>query len=108
MSELKEISVDDLNQKFENRESFVLLDVREQDEYDISRIDGCVFIPMSQIESRLSELDKEKQHVVYCRRGGRSAQVCVYMQANGFKDVINVAGGMIDWAAKIEPGTPVG
>ncbi|WP_369055984.1 rhodanese-like domain-containing protein [Kineococcus terrestris] len=74
----------------------VVLDVREDDEWDAGHADGALHIPMSQVPQRLGELPEGELHVV-CRAGGRSQRVAEWLQQNGY-DVVNVEGGMGAWA----------
>ncbi|MEY9870900.1 rhodanese-related sulfurtransferase [Streptacidiphilus sp. MAP12-33] len=76
----------------------VLLDVREQDEWDAGHADGAVHIPMSEFVARLGELPDAEQLFVICRVGGRSAQVVQYLVAQG-RTAVNVDGGMLAWEA---------
>jgi rhodanese-related sulfurtransferase len=75
----------------------VLLDVREQDEWDAGHAPNAQHIPMSEL-GRLEELPAEQEVLVICRSGGRSARVTAYLNANGW-DARNVDGGMQQWAA---------
>lgn len=69
----------------------ILLDVRNQDEYDAGHIEGSVLIPVSELENRLSELpDKEAVIIVYCRSGGRSASAYETLAANGYSNVYDM------------------
>jgi rhodanese-related sulfurtransferase len=76
----------------------VLLDVREQDEWDAGHAPNAQHIPMSELAGRLEELPAEQELLVICRSGGRSARVTAYLNANGW-DARNVDGGMQQWAA---------
>jgi rhodanese-related sulfurtransferase len=76
----------------------VLLDVREQDEWDAGHAPNAQHIPMSELAGRLEELPAEQEVLVICRSGGRSARVTAYLNANGW-DARNVDGGMQQWAA---------
>jgi rhodanese-related sulfurtransferase len=76
----------------------VLLDVREQDEWDAGHAPNAQHIPMSELAGRLGELPAEQEVLVICRSGGRSARVTAYLNANGW-DARNVGGGMQQWAA---------
>jgi rhodanese-related sulfurtransferase len=76
----------------------VLLDVREQDEWDAGHAPNALHIPMSELAGRLGELPAEQEVLVICRSGGRSARVTAYLNANGW-DARNVDGGMQQWAA---------
>jgi rhodanese-related sulfurtransferase len=85
-------------------DDFVLLDVREQDEYDLVHIEGARHLPMSQIQARLDELTP-LQHspiVVHCHHGGRSERVTHWLRGNGFTHVQNMAGGIDAWAVEVD------
>ena len=74
-----------------------LIDVREDDEYAIDRAQGVIHIPMGDIPERYKEIDPDKDIYVICKAGGRSMQVCGYLEnALGWDNVINVAGGRVD------------
>lgn len=77
----------------------IILDVRGPDEYRSGYIAGSRNIPVSDLASRLSELAEHKADavIVYCRSGGRSSVASQILAANGFANVTNVAGGMLDW-----------
>jgi rhodanese-related sulfurtransferase len=100
-----EIDVRAVNAMRARGEVFVLLDVREQDEYDLVHIDGARHVPMSQIQARLEELRplQDEPIVVHCHHGGRSERVTHWLRANGFGQVQNMAGGIDAWAAEIDP-----
>lgn len=76
----------------------VLLDVREQDEWDAGHAPNARHLPMSELAGRLEELPADQEVLVICRSGGRSARVTAYLNANGW-DARNVDGGMQQWAA---------
>jgi rhodanese-related sulfurtransferase len=85
-----------------SKEGALLIDVRELDElaeisYDVSNIKH---IPLGELESRLSEVPKDKQVVLVCRSGGRSGKAQVLLQTNGFKNIANMEGGMNAWSEK--------
>jgi rhodanese-related sulfurtransferase len=100
-----EIDVRDVNAMRARGEDFVLLDVREQDEYDLVHIESSRLVPMSQIQSRLDELKplQDKPIIVHCHHGGRSERVTHWLRANGFAHVQNMTGGIDAWAAEIDP-----
>ena len=81
----------------------LLLDVREAWELEICRIEGSVAMPMGSVPARYLELDRERETVVICHHGGRSAQVCMFLERQGFSSVINLAGGVAGWAAQVDP-----
>ncbi len=89
-----------------NRAKPVLLDVREPREYEICRIEGSQLIPMGTVPARLGEIDREAEVVVICHHGARSARVGLFLEAQGFAKVINLAGGVAEWAAQVDPAMP--
>jgi rhodanese-related sulfurtransferase len=74
----------------------LLLDVREQDEWDAGHAPQALHIPMSELAGRLEELPADQDVYVICRSGGRSARVTAYLNGNGW-DATNVDGGMQSW-----------
>ena len=99
---IPEINVNDLNLKFTNNENFILLDVRTDQEVFISKIEGSIHIPMNDVPLRLDELNKEKEIVVQCKSGKRSAKVCEFLLNNNFSNVKNLKGGIIAWSEEID------
>lgn len=81
----------------------LLLDVREPWELEICLIEGSVAMPMGSVPARFPELDRDRETVVICHHGGRSAQVCMFLERQGFSSVINLAGGVAGWAAQVDP-----
>ena len=90
--------------QYQNRDDVLLIDVREQWEYDEGHIPGITLIPMSEIEGRLSEIPTDKEVIVTCRSGNRSSQVTSYLQGLGYDNVHNMEGGILAWQAA---GLPV-
>lgn len=80
-----------------NRDDVILIDVREQWEYDEGHIPGITLIPMNEIPNRLSEIPTDKEVIVTCRSGNRSGQVTDYLRKNGFDNVHNMQGGIVAW-----------
>lgn len=83
-----------------------LLDVREPWEYERVHLPGCLHIPMDELRERLTELDPQQTYVVLCHHGNRSQQVAAFLQARGFSQVMNLAGGIDAWAANLAPQMP--
>lgn len=79
-------------------EGSVLLDVREDNEWQAGRAPEAVHLPMSELVDRLDEIPEADQVYVICRSGGRSAKVTAYLNANGW-DAVNVERGMNGWSA---------
>ena len=84
----------------------VLLDVREPWEFEICHIEGSQPMPMGSVPARAAELDTQAETVVICHHGGRSAQVGMFLERQGFENVINLAGGVAAWAAQVDPTMP--
>lgn len=105
---MEEITVSQLKDMQEAGKEFLLLDVRETFEYELTNIDGQL-IPLDQLPDRLNEIEafKEKEVVVMCRSGSRSARACEYLLRSGFTQVKNLKGGINEWAREIDPGMPV-
>lgn len=80
----------------------LLLDVRETWEFNICSIDNSRLIPMGQIPTKLDELDTKQEIVVICHHGIRSANVCHYLEHQGYKQMINLAGGVDAWARDVD------
>jgi rhodanese-related sulfurtransferase len=86
--------------------ALLLLDVREVWERDLAVIEPSVHIPMNEIADRASELPKDREIVVYCHGGTRSAMVAGYLEHNGFASVANLAGGIEAWSVDVDPKVP--
>lgn len=99
-----EITVEELKQKLDAKQDVFILDVREPNEYKICNISGHL-IPLNELPKRLEELgsSKDKEIVVHCHRGGRSARAVAFLQQAGFTQAKNLKGGILAWADKIDP-----
>jgi rhodanese-related sulfurtransferase len=75
----------------------IILDVRTTSEYNTGYIENAILIPVSQLETRINELDNNKTVLVYCKSGGRSATAANILVNNGFGDVYNLQGGITAW-----------
>ncbi len=83
-------------------ESVVLLDVREDDEWQRGHVAGAQHIPMGEVPARIGEIDPDATLYVVCHAGGRSQRVSQYLVRNGYAP-INVTGGMLAWAGAGRP-----
>ncbi len=100
-----EISVTELKRRRDAGDDEMLLDVREPAEVAIASIAGATAIRMSDIPLHLDELPRTRPIVVMCHRGVRSANVTNFLNANGFPNAVNLAGGIDAWAAQIDSAT---
>lgn len=103
---MKEISVQELQEKKENGEDFQLIDVREDFEYEMSNLGGLL-LPLGGILIETDKIEQTKPVVVMCRSGKRSAAAIMQLEAQGFTNLINLKGGILAWAAEIDPNLNV-
>jgi adenylyltransferase/sulfurtransferase len=107
------ISVLQLKDMLDAREAgetdFVLIDVREPNEYEIVSIPGSVLIPKGEFldGSALEKLPSDRRIVLHCKVGGRSAEALAVVKGAGYADAIHVGGGVVAWVNQIEPEKPV-
>jgi rhodanese-related sulfurtransferase len=99
-----ETDVATVKAKLDTGGNFVLVDCRELDEYELVRIPGAKLVPMSEMESRVGELDafRNQNVVVHCHHGGRSLRVASWLRQHGFKQAQSMAGGIDQWAQQID------
>lgn len=94
---IPQIGPEEARERLEN--GAILVDVREQNEWDEARIPGAVLRPMSQINDWWQDLPADREIILQCRTGGRSAQVtAALMSQAGMDNVVNLAGGIVGWA----------
>lgn len=98
--EIPEINIQELETRI--AEGAKVLDVREMDEYETTRIQNVIHIPIEELPARYEELAKETNYCVVCAKGGRSAKAVEFLVGNGYK-ATNVAGGTDAW---VEAGKP--
>ncbi len=101
-----EITVKELSERLKRKDRFVLLDVREPNEFEIARIPGSKLIPLGEVAARANELDTADDIVVHCKSGVRSAKAIKILQQLGFKKLRNVKGGILAWSNEIDPSVP--
>jgi rhodanese-related sulfurtransferase len=89
-----------------SREKPVLLDVREPWEHDAARIAGAQLVPMREVPARVAEIDGAREVVAICHHGGRSMQVAMFLEKQGFKRVHNLMGGIDAWSRTVDPSVP--
>jgi rhodanese-related sulfurtransferase len=92
----------DLIQKNQNNPGFVILDVRTPQEYQSGIIAGAINIDFYAVDfkNQISQLDKNKKYLVYCRTANRSGQTATIMKSLKFKEVYDLAGGVVAWSQK--------
>lgn len=105
---MKRLMVDELKKKLDQNESLQLVDIREQDEFELAHIAGSVNIPKKFIKDRFPEISKDVPAVIICRFGTKSAGIARILIDNGFENdsVYILDGGIYDWANEIDPSMP--
>jgi len=99
-------TVEELKQRLDRHEQVFILDVRNPEEYQICRIPGSTLIPLPDLPNRLPELDPDREMVVHCKSGMRSAKAVALLQQQGFRKLKNLKGGILAWADKVDPSMP--
>ena len=106
------ISVTELEQMLKERDEgnrdFTLVDVREENEYEINKIPGSVLVPKGEFlnGNALEQLTQDKPAVLYCKTGVRSAEALAVLKGAGFADAVHVGGGVVAWVNQIDPSQP--
>src|SRR5688572_12419352 len=97
-----------LTERDQGERDFVLVDVREQNEYEINKIPGSVLIPKGEFlnGSALEKLPQDKQVVLHCKSGQRSAEALAVVKGAGMADAVHVGGGVAAWVSQIDPEQP--
>ena len=103
---MREISVTELKQRLEASQPVELIDVREPYEYEIARIEGAKLIPLGELSERLDELPRDREIVVHCHSGIRSAHAVQLLDKAGLKRAANLVGGIDAWSIEIDPDVP--
>ncbi|HXG30939.1 MAG TPA: molybdopterin-synthase adenylyltransferase MoeB [Thermodesulfobacteriota bacterium] len=101
-----EITVDEFYDLLQKRKDIVILDVREPGEYEICHLEGSKLIPLSELQSRVNELDTADEIVVHCHHGVRSLRATTFLRNLGFKKVKSLKGGIDAWAVNYDPLMP--
>jgi len=101
-----QIQPEEAKQKLGNGQKVVFLDVREQWEYDLARIEGATLIPLGELQQRANELDPESEIIVYCHHGVRSLHAALFLRQMGFGKAQNLAGGIDGWSLRINSSVP--
>ena len=97
----------ELSARMERGEQVNLIDVREEMEYQIAHIEGASLLPLSRFEEWAEKLNPEEEIIVMCHHGIRSAHVCSILAQQGFKRMVNLAGGIDRWSTDVDSSVPV-
>lgn len=98
---MREFSAEQLKAHLEENTPF-LLDVRQSWEYDICHIENSTLIPMKLLPVKIFDLDSKRETVVICHHGVRSRMMGRFLESSGFENVINLSGGVAEWAKLVD------
>jgi len=104
-----EIDVAELKRRIESDESFQLIDVREDYEWQICNLEpqGARLVPLQTLPETLDELDRDRPIIIHCRSGPRGVNAVAYLRSLGYEDAVNLTGGILAWAEAYDPDMPV-
>lgn len=102
-----EVSVQDMKLALDDCTLAIkVVDIREPSEYAAAHIPGVMFLPLSELQLRLDELDPNQTYYFHCRSGGRSMKLVQFLKQNGYANVKSVAGGIHAWVDEYDPTMP--
>jgi adenylyltransferase/sulfurtransferase len=104
---MEEITPTELKQRLDNGDDLQIVDVREDYEVAIGTIPNSKHIRLADLLARMKEIDPNRETVVHCKMGGRSARAIEAMQRLGFEGkLLNLKGGIIAWSNEVDPSVP--
>jgi sulfur-carrier protein adenylyltransferase/sulfurtransferase len=104
---IEEVSATDLKQLMDSGADVQLIDVRQPDEYAFAKIEGAKLIPLGELMSRMSEIDPNRDTIMQCKSGVRSARAVEFLQQAGFTGKLrNLRGGITAWSNEVDPKVP--
>ncbi len=101
-----EITPKNLKARLDRGEKFLLVDVRQQWEFELCKIDGAKLVPLDALSSNLPEIAAADDVVVYCHHGRRSLDAVVFLRQQGVEGARSMAGGIERWSTEIDPQVP--
>ena len=105
--QMPEMTAAELKQRLDNGDGIQIVDVREAHEVVIAKIPNSLHIPLGQVVNRMSEIDPNRETVVHCKMGGRSARAIMALKQSGFTgNLINLKGGITAWSNEVDPTVP--
>lgn len=100
------ITVRELKERRDGKKPHFLLDVREPEEYATAKIDGAKLIPLGELQGRVAEIPTDREVIVHCHHGGRSAQAVRWLMQSGVAQAKNLSGGIDAWSCEIDQTVP--
>jgi len=101
-----EITAVELKKRLDRGDRLKIVDVREPNEYQINRIEGSLLMPLGDVPRRYNELDPDEELIMQCKSGQRSGRAADFLRSVGYKRVLNLKGGILDWIDKVDPSQP--
>jgi adenylyltransferase/sulfurtransferase len=101
-----EITPQQLKARIDAGENLFVLDVRNPNEFAICRIPGTALVPLPELPARLGEVPRDREVIVHCKSGMRSAKAIEFLKQQGYTKLVNLTGGILAWADKVDPGMP--
>lgn len=102
-----ELTAQDVKKKIDEKEDFILLDVRTDREFNFTHIDGSVHIPLDKLGAGSIGLEKSKEIITYCHHGVRSLKAAHILLEHGYENVKSMSGGIHDWSVSIDQKIPI-
>jgi rhodanese-related sulfurtransferase len=104
---MEEITPTELKQRLDKGDDIQIVDVREPNEVAFARIPNSIHIPLAQVLQRMDEIDPNRETVVHCKMGGRSARAIDALTRSGFAGkLMNLKDGIIGWSNEVDPSVP--
>ncbi len=104
---MQEITATELKSRMDAGDDIQLIDVRQPDEYAFAKIKGAKLVPLGEIVRRMNEIDEDKEVILQCKAGGRSAKAIEFLTQAGFKGKMsNLKGGITAWSNDVDPSIP--
>jgi rhodanese-related sulfurtransferase len=105
--QIREIASSELKARIEAGDNVEIVDIRSDAEIAQGILPSAQHLPMHLIPLKMNDLPKDRDVILYCRSGARSYQACAYLAQQGVANVLNLRGGIIDWARQgFEIGLP--
>lgn len=104
---MQEITATELKKRLDAGEDIQIIDVRQPDEHAFAKINGSKLIPLGEILSRMNEIEENRETVIHCKMGGRSARAIEALQRAGFSgNLSNLVGGITAWSNEVDHNIP--
>jgi adenylyltransferase/sulfurtransferase len=100
------ISPKELKKSLDNGDKLVLIDVREEWEYSLAKVDGSILIPLGTLPQSLAQLNRDSEIIAICHHGMRSADATNFLLQQGFQKVKNLVGGIDAWSTQVDGTVP--